>query len=230
MPRWSPYKWRPSVQIVAPARHRRPRYRIGRSTVATKPNALPSGLHNRRSAARMSLLRRSGRRRRAGARSCVGRKPLVRSPLPLCMESESGADHDTRPTSSKRDPEVGSLEWPTTTSATTSAPSGASVSAPPPGTSGPPGPIARPPTRPSCSASPGKLRITALMLDGMKPPLTTSGVGPIKRLDGEEHIRTLSLPAQYSRGARAVASGTRGDHLLAEHRSIRAPALHGRRQ
>jgi len=54
------------------------------------------------------------------------------------------------------------------------------------------------------------------MLDGMKPPLTTSGVGPIKRLDGEEHIRTLSLPEQYSGGAKAVASETRGDHLLAE--------------
>jgi hypothetical protein len=32
-----------------------------------------------------------------------------------------------------------------------------------------------------------------MMLDGMKPPLTTIGAGPTKRLDREEHIRTLSL-------------------------------------
>jgi hypothetical protein len=54
-----------------------------------------------------------------------------------------------------------------------------------------------------------------MMLDGMKPPLTTSGAGPTKRLDRkehirEEHIRTLSLRTQYSGGAPAVASKTRG--------------------
>jgi hypothetical protein len=35
----------------------------------------------------------------------------------------------------------------------------------------------------------GEPRITAMMLGGMKPPLTTSGVAPAKRLDGEEYIR-----------------------------------------
>ena len=65
------------------------------------------------------------------------------------------------------------------------------------------------------------------MLDGMKPPLTTSGVGPIKRLDGEEHIRTLCSP----RNTAAVPGQSRPRRVattsLRNNRSIRAPALHG---
>jgi hypothetical protein len=70
-----------------------------------------------------------------------------------------------------------------------------------------------------------------MMLDGMKPPLTTSGAGPTKRLDREEHIRTLSLRTQYSGGARESRLRRVAHHLLAEqrHRRIRAPALHGKR-
>jgi transposase-like protein len=90
------------------------------------------------------------------------------------------------------------------------APSGASMSAPRLGTSGPPGPIARPPTRPSCSARPGKPEDHRNHARRHEAAVTTSGVGPAKRLDGEARIGHHS-PALY--GASRQTAGGKTDSV-----------------